>query len=293
MDAAMDVGKEFKTDSAKDPIECDDVLTKRQLVDMKREAKKQAEEEQMTFKPKLMARSSSRSRRPSSPFNASLTPPSIDAKKTHVDENLTFQPKLIARSTSRGKRPPSPSPQHFSERLYSTKNPSNSTVEEPSFRPAITERASSMTRSPGKSISDKLYSEAQKIKERIADKKVEVEKEAFQDCTFAPKMVTTSVPKRLGDTAEERFLKYEEIKKAKIQKAKEDLLLRESSEATFKPNIIRHATPTRQGNVYNRLSSSIEKKNLKAVEDEMNVNNTFQPRITKPSSKQIVSFTFT
>lgn len=264
------------------------LFTKRKMVEIKKEAKMQAEKEELTFQPSLRRSfSASRSRRSSSPLTPSktLSQPIGSNKHLPADEELTFQPKInTTTSKSKSSSQPSPlSPRQVSERLHRAKINSNPTaVDQPSFHPTITAKAATIKRSPN--VVESLYSEAQILKERMATKKVEAEKEKYQECTFSPKVITSpSRQQKMANSAEERFLKYEEIKKAKMQKVREDLITKESSEITFKPTINQQPMPARQGNVYNRLSSSTEKSKSKAVEDEMNANNTFQPKLVAKS----------
>lgn len=121
-------------------------------------------------------------------------------------------------------------------------------------------------------------------------KEAEVAKEAAL-LTFSPRITTKSrslsqgrmskegSPREIG----ERLMKYDEIKRKKLEAAAEERKKAELEEATFKPVINesskRFATPTRTGDLFERLSKPVDKDGLASKQIAELEASYFQPQL--------------
>jgi hypothetical protein len=284
-------------------------LTAKELVMLKKEAKKAAEEAELTFKPQILNRG--RSKRPAtagggggdvSRFDRLYS----DALKRHMedkykeavtDKELTFKPKLTSRSRSSSRERSAPVvPVRELERQHKTgtghvKSPPPPPVA-PTFKPTISKRANSIERTRGETAAN-LYAHNKTAKELQNLLKAEAEEKMADSCTFKPQTNVRARPPSRGRGMDlnERMSKFEELKRAKLEAAKRNQLEKEKVAATHTPQTFtqrkpasRSATPTRgqqqvpvhaRSNNATALRSQTPDRTRKSYEAEL----TFQPQI--------------
>ena len=204
--------------------------------------------DELTFRPQISSRASSRSKRAPSPMN--------------VTDRLYSQ--------SGSGRP--------SSKSTSTEDNSNFT-----FKPQISKRAGSVGRNQTKEISDRLYQLGKEHQNKINKLQQDyIQQKEAEECTFAPNLSkarshSTSRVKNndLPKDVTSRLFSYEEQRQKKLEEAKRQQKELDDQLTTFKPHIVptkRAATPNRgMGNpgetIFDRLArQNLEKNQIAAAE---------------------------
>ena len=204
--------------------------------------------EELTFRPQISSRASSRSKRAPSPMN--------------VTDRLYSQ--------SGSGRPSSKS-------ISSEDNPNLT------FKPQISKRAESAGRNQTKEISDRLYQLGKEHQNKINKLQQDyIQQKVAEECTFAPNLsksrsrstsraTNADLPKDVAS----RLFSYEEQRQKKLEEAKRHQQELEAQLTTFKPHVIptkRAATPNRgMGNpgetIFDRLArQTLEKDQIATSE---------------------------
>jgi hypothetical protein len=288
-------------------------------VEKRLEAKKKAEQDNLTFKPKLFAykgstsssggvshssqaESAARSRFDKLYEQAKA---SKKSKELVVVEENSFQPILVARSSSRSRRSPSPGLTRDSvQRLYEARGAGNNDQPLPdtySFKPQITKRASSVERRHA-DVADRLIQKAVDIKRRHEQSKIAKENEEKSLCTFSPKLnmnseVLSSIKQRtsnLPSEVSERLLKYKHDRGERLESLRSTKAALESSHLTFQPNLSvsrtgsRASTPTRDMSVASFHERLSEPKPVQPAVPDFPFKPTINPVSSIISSNQVL-----
>lgn len=183
---------------------------------MKQLTKKKEDEENLTFKPKINSNSISivnnksnlivndSSRRFELLYkDAQKRKETLTALSTSlIDKDLTFKPTISSKDRPKSRDGSSTevessdtqvaSSNSVTERLYnasgSGRKKQTEALEQPSFKPKITKRASSIDRSLVRDTAERLYNVSKENKEKEAKLKVEAETRELATCTFTPKI---------------------------------------------------------------------------------------------------------
>lgn len=273
----------------------------RDEIQRRKEEKLQREEAQLTFKPTLSSKGSTRGRSKDEKTGGDVSRFDrlySDALKRHMedkykesvtDKELTFKPKLTSRSrsSSRERSAPSPAPSTSSRLQKQTGTVKNPVVEvKPTFKPTISKRANSIERSRGETQAN-LYAHSKTAKELQALLKAEQEEKVAESCTFKPHTNVKSRPpsRGRGTPLAERMSKFEEQKKAKIDAEKQRRMEEDKMRNSFTPQVTRRAhsrssTPTGRVPVHERLTApSPAKESPEAKQKKYEQELTFQPQI--------------
>ena len=272
------------------------VTSKRQEIVQRKEEKKKQEEAGLTFQPTLAARRG----------RDNAVKPVVGSRFDHLyddaikrktegqgvpdDSENTFKPSISprARSLSRDRKASDMINNLHNAtgagRVVAKENPKD--VD--SFKPTITRRGSSVERGSDADTSARLYEFRNRQEENLQKKKEEAETKFSKECTFAPKISRSrSASREPGSPVlvVDRLLLYGEEKKTKLES---DIKLKAEKDAlddTFQPVIPRRnskiaTSADMEGiDVYSRLTQPVE-KDLSALKAEVDVNLTFQPKLT-------------
>lgn len=163
------------------------------------------------------------------------------------------------------------------------------------FRPSITKRAKSIEKqrqSDAPNVAERLYDQGKKVKEKMEQKKTELEQLRMQECTFAPSVVTKSKPATTNLEVTERLRRFEEIKKKKLEEALRKKEEEEAEELTFKPKISPRAqSPSphmtfSQEPLEERLMTPSKRRSSRAQE-EATKELTFKPKLIAKRSPSV------
>jgi hypothetical protein len=301
-------------------------MTPKMEVRMKLEAKKKRDEEQYTFKPNVNTSDYPSPDRGTGAkrFEAlyedakkrkELGPQKKASITAAIDKDLTFQPILSTTASVSGASD-GIGPQKavniadVVERLYKPDRSRREEIENkikeantPTNQPKISKRAQSIDRTTSllNDIGDRLYHQSKLQREKL-DKLKEIEDlKASTELTFAPKMSTKSRSLSANRLAKEegskdiveRVKKYEEAKLKRLEAAAEERKKQELAQATFKPTINasskRFATPTRTGDLFERLSKPVDKDGLAAKQIAELEASFFQPQLLSKRSPSVTS----
>lgn len=264
-------------------------------------------DKELTFKPKLSSMGAKQSRS-SSRERLGITRSSSASKSRDVSrernglasdsEDNQSQASSNSRSNSRGR---------FSHGSHNNGVSNNKhrgvakALEEQqasmTFRPSITKRAKSIEkqRQPDAlNVAERLYDQGKKVKEKMEQKKTELEQLRMQECTFAPSVVTKSKPLTTNLEVTERLRRFEEIKKKKLEEALRKKEEEEAEELTFKPKISPRAqSPSphmtfSQEPLEERLMTPSKRRNSRAQE-EATKELTFKPKLIAKRSPSVCS----
>ena len=202
-----------------------------------------------------------------------------DAKTAVTPSEYSFKPTITSKGASRER---SKSPVDLVNRQYNARGsgrPPQAEAPKESFHPQISKRAKSLDRQQGISPNERLYSQAQIVKERH-DKLRETHLQKEQkDCTFAPAFVgggKSSIANSPTKPVSERMQKYIEDRNRKIEEAKKEKEAKERIEITLKPSIMNKTNTSTS--VFDRLAR-VEYPILQAEDT------SFQPKINEFSSR--------
>eukprot|EP01038_Epipyxis_sp_PR26KG_P005259 gene5259-7308_t len=289
-------------------------MSKRMAIMLKKELQKKQEEDNYTYKPKIIETKRVQQDGVSSDGSSRFDRLYSDALKRHLDvkvkadsyERPSFHPTISdssrGRSRSREKGSKSgdksvdstsrSSSVDIATKLYNQHigNVSAEVKAEytPSFKPKISKRAKSLDRAPelNGSVTERLFNQTKTHKEKELKAAAEAKLREKEICTFKPKIKRSSSTGKMGvkdnDQMEvtERLLKFGELSKKKIEEAKKIKASNENKHLSFKPKIkttSRSSTPNGTS-VYERLSHPVE-KNLSLITAEVEAEMTFQPRL--------------
>jgi len=258
---------------------------------------------------------------PKGPTPKELVEKKREEKLRQEIKNLTFQPKLnhknfenaqgslleriemdVIKRKEQIKNPKSVEPEcTFKPKLYPSKvRPSSAkierprpkaVVEEPTFKPNISERAKSIKRTTfGVSIGDRLYAQGIETKVKVDLLKLAVEQSEMQECTFAPKIsespfidqneTNTSIA-RSGDFVQRMQQYAADVEIRKIE-AKRTYDLEKQAETTFAPQLSHSPSDkSKGGDIFTKLATTKISSKIAASADQMKGNPSKQQR---PSS---------
>lgn len=161
------------------------------------------------------------------------------------------------------------------------------------FRPVISKRAKSIERQrqqEDQNIVERLYQKEKQVKEKMDQKKSDIEQLRMQECTFAPSVVTKPKPFSGQSNLEvtERLRRFEEMKKKKLEEALRKREEEEAEKLTFKPQISRRAQSPSASvslsqdfvnlSLEERLMTPTKRRNSRA-EEEASRELTFKPKL--------------
>lgn len=245
------------------------------------ENKKKAEEDNFTFKPKLV--DSKRFSKKDIGATKRYEKLYEDAKKK-IDLEKASKPEL----KSPASRSVSKDTSDLVDRLYNSKvGKITSPLEEPSFKPSITKRAISIERS--RDFAEKLHEDGAKLREKLVKQKEDFEQQYLASCTFHPKINENSKEissqKSASEPFYERLRKYELEKLRKIEQARLAKEEQEKSMNTFHP-VVQSAKKSTE-DVYDRLSKSVTKEPPEKCPEE-----TFTPNLISKQPRSVCCIDF-
>eukprot|EP01041_Mallomonas_annulata_P009865 gene9865-20524_t len=256
-------------------------ITRRQEIALEREARLKAEQDNLRFHPKLIARRGSniidsiptdiRASRFEILYNEARQR-QVNSKTRASIERPTFTPAISQKAKSRER---SESPDDRSSRLYSAtgagrRNPdADKEIYSPaSFKPKISKRAKSLERFDNVPLNERLHSRAQVIQEKHLQLKAVLEKQQVDECTFTPKINSRKSPLRQQEyrsslEISDRMQRYLEERERKLEDAHRAKEEQELVHATFHPQLIAKQKFSNKEvdlvDVFTRLSTNTEK----------------------------------
>lgn len=269
-------------------------LSLKEEINLKKEMKRLEEEEQFTYHPNITSSVNSlkHANLSNSKVDATDNSASIfqklysDAKKKKeklqvvTTDQYSFKPE-INRSSSRNRKSSNDNDNSsVSERLYALSlKPNdrlNNSIDLSTFKPKITKRAQSVDRKHQGPATERLYNMNKSQIEKDEISRDIAEAQIAANFSFTPELSPRSraISAARNKNAKsldvyDRLLNYEEAKSRRLEKLREDKEQQELSSLTLKPNINenskRAATPTRKGDIFERLSSTPLKSTSKSM----------------------------
>ena len=271
----------------------------RQIIEERKAREKQQEIDNLTFKPKIAVSSTKKIEVKGGLLER--TKADLEKRKEArtaraTSDVPTFKPTLIpyAKQTDIPGRHATPT------------RKKEVVIEEPSFRPEISKKASTIKRTTfGVPIGERLYKHGSETKVKVDMMKLAREQDEARDCTFTPQIIETPFKKEESQVSfVERMEQYaaERDKKQAEKKAAADEVLKKA--ATFKPQIkFANFTPSLESagarvgsakardsavgvtDVFTRLASATTGDKMKSeIEDDSSIPNLNVPNLRGPAS---------
>lgn len=162
------------------------------------------------------------------------------------------------------------------------------------FRPSISKRAKSIEnkrQQESRNIAERLYDQGKVAKEKMEQRKTELDHLRMQECTFTPSITTKSKSSTQANSnleVTERLRRFEEIKKKKLEEALRRKEEEETEELTFKPKISHRAqSPSSDLTLEERLMAPSKRRNDSRALEEASKELTFKPKLIAKRSPSV------